>query len=102
MTETRKVYYTREFAHQTFNGGHLDEPAHSAFHHGMDTVFNLIDEGIAIGNTKPDEGSLLELTLRHMADLIISDSTAKRALLAGARAINALEARSVAETTTPK
>lgn len=37
--------YTRETAHATFNGGHCDEPAHSAFHHGMDTVFNLIDAG---------------------------------------------------------
>lgn len=29
--------------HGTFNGGHHDEPAHSAFHHGMDTVFNALE-----------------------------------------------------------
>ena len=33
----------RRGAHATFNGGHHDDPAHSAFHHGMDTVFNLLE-----------------------------------------------------------
>lgn len=28
--------------HATFNGGHHDKPEHSAFHHGMDTVCNVL------------------------------------------------------------
>lgn len=28
--------------HATYNGGHHDEPAYSAFHHGMDTVCNVL------------------------------------------------------------
>lgn len=28
--------------HATFNGGHHDEPARRAFHHGMDTVCNVL------------------------------------------------------------
>lgn len=41
--------YTRETAHATFNGGHHDGPRHMAFHHGMDTVFNLIEADAVVG-----------------------------------------------------
>lgn len=33
----------RESCHMTYNGGHHDGPANTAFHHGMDTVFNLLE-----------------------------------------------------------
>ncbi len=32
----------RKACHGTYNGGHHDEPAHGAFHHGMDTVCNVL------------------------------------------------------------
>lgn len=38
-----KPRYNRETAHCTFNGGHHEDCCRAAFHHGMDTVFNLID-----------------------------------------------------------
>lgn len=44
----------REGCHSTYNGGHHDEPAHSAFHHGMDTVFNVLDH--ALNALLPKEG----------------------------------------------
>lgn len=36
----------REDYHMTFNGGHHEEPAYGAFHHGMDTVFNGLDGAV--------------------------------------------------------
>jgi hypothetical protein len=33
----------RAGAHLTYNGGHREESAHAAFHHGMDTVYNILD-----------------------------------------------------------
>ena len=32
----------RKYLHDTYNGGHHEEPAHGAFHHGMDTVCNVL------------------------------------------------------------
>ena len=34
----------RESFHITYNGGHHEEETNKAFHHGMDTVFNALDE----------------------------------------------------------
>ena len=33
----------RTSCHSTYNGGHHDEDTRKAFHHGMDTVFNLLE-----------------------------------------------------------
>ncbi len=40
--EALDVEGMRANLHATFNGGHHDEPARSAFHHGMDTVCNVL------------------------------------------------------------
>jgi hypothetical protein len=42
---TEVVNDLREGCHATYNGGYHDEPAHGAFHHGMDTVCNVIGAG---------------------------------------------------------
>jgi hypothetical protein len=42
---TEVVNDLREGCHATHNGGYHDEPAHGAFHHGMDTVCNVIGAG---------------------------------------------------------
>jgi hypothetical protein len=34
----------RKFFHETYNGGHHEKETNEAFHHGMDTVFNGMDE----------------------------------------------------------
>ncbi len=46
--EDRLAQFARSRAgfHLTFNGGWESEPEQKAFHHGMDTVFNGIDEAI--------------------------------------------------------
>ena len=43
----------REHAHRTFNGGHEDDAMRRAFHHGMDTVFNMLDADAALARRAP-------------------------------------------------
>jgi len=40
----------RMYCHATFNGGHHTEPAHGAFHHGMDTVCNVLIDYLRIAH----------------------------------------------------
>lgn len=59
--------YSRESAHATFNGGHHDEPAHSAFHHGMDTVFNIIEADALASAPAPSAVQELEAERERIA-----------------------------------
>src|ERR1700733_9916172 len=43
-----RVERLRESLHATYNGGHHEEPAYSAFHQGMDTVCNVLGNGGAL------------------------------------------------------
>ena len=38
-----KVMPNRENLHAAYNGGHWEDKEHKAFHHGMDTVCNIMD-----------------------------------------------------------
>lgn len=42
-----RVRRERKYAHDTFNGGHHEKATNEAFHHGMDTAFNLLDALLA-------------------------------------------------------
>jgi hypothetical protein len=41
----QQVEKLREYIHATYNGGHHENPALDAFHHGMDTVCNQLGNG---------------------------------------------------------